>query len=90
MHRVKAELMAMGYKDSEVGQAMRMAGGTSVECAVTWLLSREETPGGTTPGKQNKGTHDTMNEKASKQSRQSKRMVNKNNTRNKTKRTIHG
>jgi hypothetical protein len=43
---VKAKLLAMGFKESEVGQAMRMAGGTSVECAVTWLTTREETWGG--------------------------------------------
>ena len=43
---VKAKLLAMGFKESEVGQAMRMAGGTSVECAVTWLTAREETWGG--------------------------------------------
>ena len=43
---VKDELLAMGFKESEVGQAMRMAGGTSKECAVTWLMAREETLGG--------------------------------------------
>jgi hypothetical protein len=39
------QLIAMGFKEAAAGQALRMAGG-SLECAVTWLAEREETPGG--------------------------------------------
>jgi hypothetical protein len=38
------QLTGMGFKESEAVQALRMAGG-SLECAVTWLAGREETPG---------------------------------------------
>jgi len=38
------QLTGMGFKESEAVQALRMAGGP-LECAVTWLAGREETPG---------------------------------------------